>query len=242
MAAIDIIDYLELKHVFGALPDKYKVLDFGCGSGGLVAMFRERGAYAQGVDVTTLWGPEMDGVCHEFLPGYRIPFDDNEFDLVVSTSVMEHVQNKQEAFREIHRVLKSGGYAVHVFPSKYFLPLEPHIKVPLVSWLHPYIPNIYLKIFALLGFRNVHQKNMPWREVSATNAVYMKNGLNYWPRSRYLALLYSIYSESRFDDAFSGCGNGAVARIDRKIKMPFFSMFWRQLASLFRNQLLICKK
>jgi SAM-dependent methyltransferase len=242
MAATDIIDYLESKGVFGALPDGYKVLDFGCGSGGLVAKLRGRDADAHGVDVTTLWGPEMTGACHEFLAGYRIPFDDNEFDLVVSTSVMEHVQNKEEAFWEIQRVLKPRGYAVHAFPSKFFLPLEPHIKVPLVSWLHPKVPKIYLSVCALLSFRNVHQRNMSWREVRNANAAYVSNGLNYWSRRRYLSCLNPIYSESIFDDVYAGCGEGTVARIDRKIKSRLFRMIWRQLATLFRNQLLICKK
>ena len=49
---------------------------------------------------------------------YRIPFDPQAFDFVVSTSVFEHAQNKEECFREIHRVLKPGGYAIHVLPGQ----------------------------------------------------------------------------------------------------------------------------
>ncbi len=242
MAAIDIVHYLEEKGIFGALPVGSKILDFGCGKGELVVKLRELGWDAHGVDVTSLWSAQMTGVCHEFLPGYRIPFDDNEFDLVVSTSVMEHVQNKLEAFCEIKRILKPGGYAVHAFPSKFFLPLEPHIKVPLISWLHPKIPKVYLSFFAILGFRNIHQKNLSWREVRDANAVYVTNGLNYWSRAKYLEQLKPIYSETIFDQAYAGCGDGTVAHIDRKISNSVIRIIWRQCATLIRNQLLLCKK
>lgn len=242
MSAIDIIEYLEVKGIFKDLPVGLKILDFGCGKGELVVRLRELGWDAYGVDVTTLWGEEMTGICNNFLAGYRIPFNDNEFDLVVSTSVMEHVQNKLEAFCEIRRILKPGSYAVHAFPSKFFLPLEPHLKVPLISWLYPKIPKIYLSFFAILGFRNIHQQNLSWREVRDANAVYVRDGLNYWSRSKYLACLKQIYSQSRFDDTYASCGEGTVARIDRKISNIAVRKKWRQCATLIRNQLLLCKK
>ena len=39
----------------------------------------------------------------------RIPFDDETFDTVVSTSTLCSIKHVEEALREIHRVLKSGG-------------------------------------------------------------------------------------------------------------------------------------
>lgn len=236
-----IIEYLESENFY--MPDGgAKVLDFGCGKGGLVKQLRGRGLDAHGVDLIATWDSGMIGACHEFLAGYRIPFDDNEFDLVVSTSVMEHVLNKQEAFLEIHRVLKPGGHALHAFPSKFFLPVEPHIKIPLVSWLHPKIPKIYLAASALLGFRNDHQLDMSWREVLSANLVYVEKGLSYWSRPRYLACANSIYSESAFDDSYASFGRGTVGRIDRKLKIRVLRKIWRKLATLFRYQVLMCRK
>jgi SAM-dependent methyltransferase len=242
MAAIDIVKFLETTNICTVPLQSLKVLDFGCGNGDLVAKLRERGIDAHGVDITILWPSERIGACQELLPDYRIPFDDNEFDLVISTSVMEHVQNKMEAFIEIRRVLKFGSYAAHVFPSKFFLPLEPHIKVPLVSWLYPNVPKIYLSIFAILGFRNIHQKGLSWREVRDLNDEYILKGLNYWPRSKYLEILNPIYTHSRFDDDYACSGNGTVAIIDRKLKLHVIQKVWRFLSALFRTQLLVCKK
>lgn len=49
----------------------------------------------------------------------RLPFADNEVDLVVSRSVLEHLTDVEPFVAEAHRVLKGGGYTIHVFPSKY---------------------------------------------------------------------------------------------------------------------------
>ena len=38
-----------------------------------------------------------------------IPFDDESFDIVVSSSVLEHVERVGPYFQEIHRVLRPGG-------------------------------------------------------------------------------------------------------------------------------------
>ena|SRR5438046_716772 len=93
-----------------------RVLDFGCGQGALVSAFHDLGLQAQGCDYLQ-WLPtdetkrlpsRPDLKAIESSP-YRLPFADDSFDAVVSTSVMEHAQNKPQAFREIHRVLKRGG-------------------------------------------------------------------------------------------------------------------------------------
>jgi len=48
-----------------------------------------------------------------------LPFADETFDLVVSRSVVEHLQDVEHFFREGRRILKPGGYAVHTFPCKH---------------------------------------------------------------------------------------------------------------------------
>ena len=108
------------------------ILDFGCGDGRLVRGYRRMGFQAFGVDV------RLDAE-HEFLslmaPGpthSRIPFPDNTFDFIVSTSVVEHVEDLDAALSEMHRVLKPGGMSLHRFPPLCVL-VEPHMFVPLAE-------------------------------------------------------------------------------------------------------------
>ncbi|MEO1654525.1 MAG: class I SAM-dependent methyltransferase, partial [Bacteroidota bacterium] len=53
-----------------------------------------------------------------------IPFEDNTFDVVFCNHVMEHVDSDLEAMREIHRVLKPGGWAIMQVPM-----MKPGLKV-----------------------------------------------------------------------------------------------------------------
>ncbi len=46
----------------------------------------------------------------------HIPFSDNTFDVVISSHVLEHIQNDFEAMKELYRILKPNGYAIHQVP------------------------------------------------------------------------------------------------------------------------------
>lgn len=58
------------------------------------------------------WGPQ--GVLHEDLQD--LSFEDQSFDLVLSTDVLEHVADPYRAHAEIHRVLRPGGHHVFTVP------------------------------------------------------------------------------------------------------------------------------
>src|SRR5688572_12034457 len=79
------------------------VLDFGCGKGALVADLTSMGFDAMGCDPWVRWDESNPRLKRTEDP-YRFPFRDESFDAVVSTSVLEHVSNKEECFREMHRV------------------------------------------------------------------------------------------------------------------------------------------
>lgn len=49
--------------------------------------------------------------------GRNIPFTDYSFDVVFSSSVLEHIVNLQEFQKEIKRVLKGDGIAIHIVPG-----------------------------------------------------------------------------------------------------------------------------
>jgi SAM-dependent methyltransferase len=154
------------------------VLDFGCGDGALVAALRASGWTALGCDFPGVV-PEQDGFRAIVPDPYRLPFDDETFDLVVSTSVLEHAANKPQCFEEIARVLRPGGNAMHLYPPKWYLPREPHMQVPLANWFWPHCPRAWFALWALLGIRNRFQTTMTWRETVAANARYSGTGVSY---------------------------------------------------------------
>lgn len=47
----------------------------------------------------------------------NLPFRDGEFELVLATDILEHVEDDQRALREINRVLTSGGRAIITVPA-----------------------------------------------------------------------------------------------------------------------------
>lgn len=106
------------------------VLDFGSGYGGKTVEF------ARQCKARFVWGVEpfepviqlsaryaqFAGVSNvEFrLCGHTaIPLEDSSVDVVVSHDVLEHVRDPRASMQEMWRVLRPGGYALHVFPMYY---------------------------------------------------------------------------------------------------------------------------
>lgn len=161
------------------------ILDFGCGSGTAVVEARAEGLDVLGCDIDDALGsaPKVlveGGVLRAIdVSNYRIPFEDDEFDMVVSHQVLEHVQNYEVAFREMRRVLKEGGVSIHIFPSRY-TPVEPHVYVPLGTIIQSMS---WLKFWAYLGIRNEYQKDLPARKVAELNHQYLHTCTNYLTKS-----------------------------------------------------------
>ena len=79
----------------------------------------------------------------------KLPFNENSFDLIYSTNVLEHVQNPQLVIEESIRVLKPGGYLQFVIPN-YFSFWEGHYGI---FW--PCLTNRFLaKAYAKLAGQN----------------------------------------------------------------------------------------
>lgn len=205
--------------VAGFDPGPARVLDFGCGAGALVGELRQRGLAAEGCDFAEVLG---DGPYLKAIPEhpYRLPFADGRFDLVVSTSVLEHVRDAHTAFSEIRRVLGPDGTAIHWFPSRWYLPREPHVRVPLANWFWPHTLRTWLGLWALVGVRNPFQEGLPWREVVRRNEVYLRDGVTYRSSREYDRISRSIFTGHEWPMQFYvEHSPGGAARLARR--MPF---------------------
>ena len=69
--------------------------------------------------------------------GIQLPFDEASFDLCVSNYVLEHVAHPRQHFREVARVLRSGGAYCFRTPNRWhyvaiasrLLPYSAHLKL-----------------------------------------------------------------------------------------------------------------
>jgi ubiquinone/menaquinone biosynthesis C-methylase UbiE len=115
-----------------------KVLEIGTGSGVIGATLKD----SVGADGEVWTVDVVDQRLEHDLPfslvtGTKLPFDDESFDLVVSNHVVEHVGDRSaqdDHIAEIARVLRPGGSLYLATPNR-FAPVEPHFKLPLLSWL-----------------------------------------------------------------------------------------------------------
>jgi SAM-dependent methyltransferase len=46
----------------------------------------------------------------------QIPLEDGSFDVVICNHIMEHVEDDRRAMRELHRILRHGGWGVVLSP------------------------------------------------------------------------------------------------------------------------------
>lgn len=103
------------------LPKGSKILDVGCGTGHLAAELARRGYDTWGTDLSA-------GMIDYARTNYNrdryqvgdieeIPFPDNTFDGIVCLGVVEYLASDGAALKEMHRVLRPGGYAVITTPS-----------------------------------------------------------------------------------------------------------------------------
>lgn len=120
-----------------------RVLEIGCGGGGLVRLLRERGARVVGVDTldaalelarerlrsgteTRCVGDKEKNFalspCHPVTlsrigEDSPLPFRDDAFDALIGQHVVEHLSDANAALREWKRVLKSNGHLALATPN-----------------------------------------------------------------------------------------------------------------------------
>ncbi len=110
---------------------KGTVLDIGCGTGELLQQLQQLNSRLElhGLDLSK----EMLARAKEKLPSsiklregdvINIPFDDNTFDVVVSTEAFHHYPNQHKAMQEITRVAKHGGRIIIVDVNFFFRPIH----------------------------------------------------------------------------------------------------------------------
>lgn len=75
----------------------------------------------------------------------RLPVADDRFDLLLLNHVYEHARDQAGLFREAWRVLRPGG-TVYVSAGNRLAVVEPHYRLPFLSWLPRALADRYLRL------------------------------------------------------------------------------------------------
>lgn len=119
------------------------VLDVGTGSGQMASCWSERCKKLYSVDVCDQ-RVTSEGFDFYLIKDEILPFEDGEFDVVISNQVLEHVWDQERHIEEIARVLKPNGVAYLSTPNRFCL-MEPHYRLPLLAWFGDRFAKLYLK-------------------------------------------------------------------------------------------------
>jgi SAM-dependent methyltransferase len=151
-----------------------RALDLGCGDGTLTAELARTTALAIGAEVAqaaiTRAARRHPELRFELIPiDGPLPFADNEFDLVWSSEVIEHVADTARWLSEVRRVLAPGGRLALTTPSHGRLRLAlggiERYSEPLGDHLHLYTRRSLTALLHEFGFDPVEVRGAggpPW--------------------------------------------------------------------------------
>ncbi len=107
----------ELEQVIPLLPSGGKLLELGAGDGWQARVLQQLGFDVTAVDVEVTRRYLVQHFPVSLYDGIRLPFQDNSFDAIYSSNVLEHVVDFAQVQSELSRVLRPGGIAIHCVPS-----------------------------------------------------------------------------------------------------------------------------
>lgn len=127
--------------------------------------------------------------------GSKIPSEDNKFDTVLATEVLEHCPQPEIIFKEAYRVLKNKGVFFITVPFIFPLHESPHDE-------YRYTPYAIERLAKEAGFKKLN--TYPLGGINASLAQV----LSFWPKNKYIRLLvlpiiYLLVKTDKKPEAFN---------------------------------------
>jgi 2-polyprenyl-3-methyl-5-hydroxy-6-metoxy-1,4-benzoquinol methylase len=176
----------------GSMRDK-RILDLGCGDGVLTYLLNNKGAKAHGIDVSEL-AIELARKKHKEMgsnadfsvaSGYSTGMPESSLDGLISSDVIEHVQEPDRFLAEIKRVLKPGGIGIISTPVRVTeFPLDPN---HVVEWFPE-------------GFKEIIEPFFPGSKYTLSHPIFWMELFERSQRSRMLINLLSLARNPFFAD------------------------------------------
>ena len=209
----------------------FTVLDWGSGRGSDVIHLRKKGINAYGAEIST---ETIDRGKHLFdelaldhaslvkviRPDNSTDYPSSFFNALISYQVLEHVEDLASAAREMYRIMKPGGTAIHLYPAHHHF-VEGHLYMPFVHWLPK--NNWRRRMIRLYTFVGVEPH---WKELSSMSArekaehyyLYSINKTFYRPPRQ----VRKIFADAGFESTFESHNHVRVvqAGLSRIIPKP----------------------
>ena len=159
LSPITIKRYNELLDTFEEFRKTNKILDVGCGIGYFLEVAKERGWDVYGTEYTD----EAIQICS--LKGINMQkgilssrnYQNEEFDIITSFEVIEHINNPIDELTNFYKVLRKGGLVYLTTPNfnsllRYRLKSEYNV-ICYPEHLSYYTPKTLKKLFTSVGFK-----------------------------------------------------------------------------------------
>jgi SAM-dependent methyltransferase len=139
---------LQLLETFGAKSGD--LLEIGAGTGWQAKALSKEGYHVEAIDLPAESGISGHARAREWpitdYDGVHIPFGDATFDIIYSSNVLEHVTELDGLMRDMKRVLRKDGIALHLLPNPQWRVLSliayyPAQAVDFLRWLRKDKPN-----------------------------------------------------------------------------------------------------
>lgn len=127
-----------------------RVGDIGCSAGFIAKTLADAGATTVGVDIDRPGLAKAaarfgDSVQFLLAEGDRLPLRDGSLDVIVFNHIYEHVVDPEPVVAELHRVLSDDGIVYLGLVNRLGI-IEPHYRLPFLSYLSPGLADRYVRI------------------------------------------------------------------------------------------------
>lgn len=165
------------------LPEKKDlILDFGCNKGNLVKLLKNYSNQVYGCDISKEAINNSNIKDLSIISSGKTGYNDDFFDKIISSHVIEHINNLQESIKEIERILKPNGICVLIYPFE------------LIRGSNNFIESLFVYKNPFYSRKlHVHKLN-PKKLEKLTNMTPIKKGIFWGPYPTYFTVLKNIKS------------------------------------------------
>lgn len=185
----------ELETALEIFPNRknLKILEIGGRDGFQANIISKKGHKVTSIDINPL-SPQIHLVQKGDIT--KLNFEDDSFDLIYSSNMLQEIYNTNEAFMEMKRVLKKDGIIIHIVPSSWW-------SIITNFWHYCLIPKYLIKsnrfqqIFNSKKITNIDIQNNKQENKNSKSTTNLKK-LFFHPLGANTSFIHEIFYFSKF--------------------------------------------